>query len=210
MAGIITINFKVVKNGMADLGLKSPIYIPGPVEPQFGPGRYIYFEGFSVDEHGKQHYLDVGVAYRQTTLRKSFLLLLYHPPYPVFLSPPLPYSTLISRRRTHYETSELTVIEISPSPKKVSLSTSAASVIVITRSTSCCHVHPSRAILRVLWISLTPVRPSAYQWISSTLILCPTDRPRSWIWDRVPLRRVSRRARSRQVARIANIVSVVA
>ncbi|KAJ2972376.1 hypothetical protein NUW58_g9198 [Xylaria curta] len=56
MAGIITINFKVVKNGMADLGLKSPIYIPGPVEPQFGAGRHIYFEGFSVDEHGKQHY----------------------------------------------------------------------------------------------------------------------------------------------------------
>ncbi|KAI0404054.1 formamidase [Xylaria palmicola] len=69
MAGIITINFKVVKNGMADLGLKSPIYIPGPVEPQFGAGRHIYFEGFSVDEHGKQHYMDVAVAYRQTSLR---------------------------------------------------------------------------------------------------------------------------------------------
>ncbi|KAI0122327.1 formamidase [Daldinia grandis] len=69
MAGVITINFKVVKNGVADLGLKSPIYLPGPVEPQFGPGRHIYFEGFSVDEHGKQHYMDVAVAYRQTTLR---------------------------------------------------------------------------------------------------------------------------------------------
>lgn len=69
MAGVITINFKVLKNGLADLGMKSPIYVPGPVEPQFGPGRYIYFEGFSVDQHGKQHYLDVAVAYRQTTLR---------------------------------------------------------------------------------------------------------------------------------------------
>lgn len=69
MAGVITINFKVIKNGMADLGLKSPIYIPGPVEPQFGPGRYIYFEGFSVDQHGKQHYMDVTVAYRQTIMR---------------------------------------------------------------------------------------------------------------------------------------------
>ncbi|KAK0713782.1 Acetamidase/Formamidase [Lasiosphaeria miniovina] len=69
MAGIITINFKVIKNGMAALGLKSPIYIPGLVEPQFGPGRYIYFEGFSVDQHGKQHYMDVTVAYRQTSLR---------------------------------------------------------------------------------------------------------------------------------------------
>lgn len=80
MAGIITINFKVIKNGMADLGsspgqpLKSPIYIPGPVEPHFGPGRHIYFEGFSVDQHGRQHYMDVAVAYRQTCLRACFFL----------------------------------------------------------------------------------------------------------------------------------------
>lgn len=69
MAGCITIKFSVMKNGMKELGTKSPIYVPGPVEPQFGPGRYIYFEGFSVDEHGKQHYLDATVAYRQTCLR---------------------------------------------------------------------------------------------------------------------------------------------
>lgn len=29
----------------------------------------LYFEGFSVDENGKQHFLDTTVAYRQTTLR---------------------------------------------------------------------------------------------------------------------------------------------
>ncbi|KAF2807986.1 Acetamidase/Formamidase [Mytilinidion resinicola] len=69
MAGVITIKFSVMKGGMAQLGMKSPIYVPGPVEPQFGPGRYIYFEGFSVDEHGKQHYMDATVAYRQTSLR---------------------------------------------------------------------------------------------------------------------------------------------
>ncbi|KAL1590573.1 hypothetical protein WHR41_00627 [Cladosporium halotolerans] len=69
MAGVITIKFSVMKGGMAQIGMKSPIYVPGPVEPQFGPGRYIYFEGFSVDEHGKQHYLDATVAYRQTCLR---------------------------------------------------------------------------------------------------------------------------------------------
>jgi formamidase len=69
MAGTITIKFSVMKNGMEQLAMKSPIYIPGPVEPQFGPGRYIYFEGFSVDEHGKQHYMDTTVAYRQTSLR---------------------------------------------------------------------------------------------------------------------------------------------
>jgi formamidase len=69
MAGCITLKFTVMKGGMKQLDMKSPIYIPGPVEPQFGPGRYIYFEGFSVDEHGKQHYLDTTIAYRQTSLR---------------------------------------------------------------------------------------------------------------------------------------------
>lgn len=69
MAGVITVKFSVMKGGVKQLDMKSPIYIPGPVEPQFGPGRYIYFEGFSVDEHGKQHYLDTTVAYRQTSLR---------------------------------------------------------------------------------------------------------------------------------------------
>lgn len=69
MAGVITIKFSVMKDGMKQLAMKSPIYIPGPVETQFGPGRYIYFEGFSVDEQGKQHYLDATIAYRQTCLR---------------------------------------------------------------------------------------------------------------------------------------------
>lgn len=50
MAGVITLKFSVMKGGVKELAMKSPIYIPGPVEPSFGPGRYIYFEGFSVDE----------------------------------------------------------------------------------------------------------------------------------------------------------------
>lgn len=69
MAGVITIKFSVMKDGVNHLSLKSPIYIPGAVEPNFGPGRHIYFEGFSVDSEGKQHYLDTTVAYRQTVLR---------------------------------------------------------------------------------------------------------------------------------------------
>lgn len=69
MAGVITINFSVMKGGVEKLAMKSPIYVPGPVEPQFGPGRYIYFEGFSVDSKGKQYYLDTTVAYKQTCLR---------------------------------------------------------------------------------------------------------------------------------------------
>ena len=69
MPGTITIKFTLMKGGVEQLAMKSPIYQPGPCEPQFGPGRYIYFEGFSVDEKGKQHYMDASVAYRQTSLR---------------------------------------------------------------------------------------------------------------------------------------------
>ncbi|OQO11668.1 putative formamidase [Cryoendolithus antarcticus] len=93
MAGVITIKFSVMKGGVAHLGMKSPIYIPGPVEPQFGPGRYIYFEGFSVDEHGKQYYLDTTVAYRQTCFRVieylkrygKFMLALGYDDYQIYL-----------------------------------------------------------------------------------------------------------------------------
>ena len=69
MAGVITLKCTVLKDGMSKLGMKSPLFHPGPVEPSFGPGRYLTFEGFSVDEHGKQYYLDTTVAYRQTCLR---------------------------------------------------------------------------------------------------------------------------------------------
>ena len=69
MAGVITLKFTVLKYGMKDLGMVSPLFLPGPVEAHFGPGRYLTFEGFSVDEHGKQHYLDATVAYRQACLR---------------------------------------------------------------------------------------------------------------------------------------------
>lgn len=69
MAGVITMKFTVMKGGMKELAMKSPMFLPGPVEPHFGPNRYLTFEGFSVDENGKQHYLDATVAYRQATLR---------------------------------------------------------------------------------------------------------------------------------------------
>ena len=69
MAGVITVKLSVMKNGIKDLDMKSPLFLPGPVEPHYGPGRYLTFEGFSVDEKGKQHYMDATVAYRQATLR---------------------------------------------------------------------------------------------------------------------------------------------
>lgn len=46
IAGVITIKFDVIKGGQEKLGMKggkSPIYIPGPVQPQFSPGRMLYF-----------------------------------------------------------------------------------------------------------------------------------------------------------------------
>ena len=69
MAGVITLKFSLIKNGMRELAMKSPIFLPGPVEPHYGPGRYLTFEGFSVDHHAKQHYMDATVAYREATLR---------------------------------------------------------------------------------------------------------------------------------------------
>ncbi|KAK9467074.1 Acetamidase/Formamidase [Lipomyces arxii] len=69
MAGIITIKLDIIKNGVADMVMKNPMYIPGPVEPHYGPSRYLTFEGLSVDESGTQHYLDVNVAYKQTCLQ---------------------------------------------------------------------------------------------------------------------------------------------
>lgn len=69
MAGVVTLKCSVIKNGMKELDMKSPMYLPGPVEPHYGPNRYLTFEGFSVDEQGKQHYLSTTTAYRQTCLR---------------------------------------------------------------------------------------------------------------------------------------------
>ena len=48
IAGVITVKLNVIKNGLTDLGMKSPLFLPGPVEPHYGPGRYLTFEGFSV------------------------------------------------------------------------------------------------------------------------------------------------------------------
>ena len=66
---MITLKASVMKNGMKELSSPSPIYISGGVEPHFSPGRIVNFEGFSVDETGKQHYMDATVSYRQTVLR---------------------------------------------------------------------------------------------------------------------------------------------
>ncbi|KAK9452585.1 Acetamidase/Formamidase [Dipodascopsis uninucleata] len=68
MHGIITLKLGLIKNGVEDLALRNPMFLPGAVQPHFGPSRYLTFEGISVDESGKQHFLDVKVAFRQAVL----------------------------------------------------------------------------------------------------------------------------------------------
>jgi formamidase len=66
MAGYLDLRVNVIKEGMGRYGIKNPIFKPSPLEPRYS--SYLIFEGISVDEAGKQHYLDVHVAYRQACL----------------------------------------------------------------------------------------------------------------------------------------------
>jgi formamidase len=66
MAGWIHMRVNLVKGGMKKYGIKNPIFKPSPITPKYDD--YLIFEGISVDEKGKQHYLDVHIAYRQACL----------------------------------------------------------------------------------------------------------------------------------------------
>lgn len=66
MAGWVHMKVTIIKDGMAKYGIKNPIFKPSPIVPTYND--YVIFEGISVDECGKQYYLDVNVAYRQACL----------------------------------------------------------------------------------------------------------------------------------------------
>ena len=66
MAGWVHMKVSLIKGGMAMYGIKNPIFKPSPITPNYND--WLIFEGISVDEHGKQHYLDVNVAYQQACL----------------------------------------------------------------------------------------------------------------------------------------------
>lgn len=66
MAGWVHMKVNLIKGGMAKYGIKNPIFKPSPITPTYND--YVIFEGISVDESGKQYYLDVNVAYRQACL----------------------------------------------------------------------------------------------------------------------------------------------
>lgn len=66
MAGWIHLRVNLIKDGVKKYGIKNPIFKPSPITPKYDD--YLIFEGISVDEKGKQHYLDVHIAYRQACL----------------------------------------------------------------------------------------------------------------------------------------------
>lgn len=66
MAGYLDLKVSLIKDGVKKYGIKNPIFQPSVLTPTYRD--YVIFEGISVDEQGKQHYLDVHVAYRQACL----------------------------------------------------------------------------------------------------------------------------------------------
>jgi len=66
MAGYLDLRVSLIKGGMKKYGIVNPLFQPSPVEPKYT--RHLIFEGISVDEDGKQYYLDAHIAYRQACL----------------------------------------------------------------------------------------------------------------------------------------------
>lgn len=66
MAGFLDLHVDLIKGGVAKYGMTNPIFKPGPVEPRYS--EYLVFEGISVDEQGKQYYLDAHISYRRACL----------------------------------------------------------------------------------------------------------------------------------------------
>ena len=66
MAGWIDLHVDIIKDGVNKFKMINPIFQPGPLEPHYS--NYLVFEGISVDEQGKQYYLDAHVAYRNACL----------------------------------------------------------------------------------------------------------------------------------------------
>jgi formamidase len=66
MSGFIDLHVEIIKGGMEKYAMVNPIFKPGPVEPRYS--EYLVFEGISVDESGKQYFMDVHIAYRRACL----------------------------------------------------------------------------------------------------------------------------------------------
>jgi formamidase len=72
-SGFAEMKTEIIKGGMRMLPVVgpsplcvNPIFEIGPIEPRYS--EYLVFEGICVDEQGKQHYLDVSLAYKRAVL----------------------------------------------------------------------------------------------------------------------------------------------
>eukprot|EP00878_Enallax_costatus_P019002 GHUV01020034.1.p1 GENE.GHUV01020034.1~~GHUV01020034.1.p1 ORF type:complete len:195 (+),score=38.25 GHUV01020034.1:642-1226(+) len=74
MSGFLELRCEIIHGGMEQyltpMGPTklhvNPIFEIGPLEPRYS--EWLVFEGISVDESGKQHYLDATVAYKRAVL----------------------------------------------------------------------------------------------------------------------------------------------
>ena len=73
MSGFLEMRCTVIKGGMKMLPVVgpsplcvNPIFEIGPLEPRYS--EYLVFEGISVDEQGRQHFLDATLAYKRAVL----------------------------------------------------------------------------------------------------------------------------------------------
>lgn len=66
MAGYLDIKVDLIKGGVKKYGIKNPLFKPSVLSPTYND--YLTFEGISVDESGKQYYMDMTMAYRQACL----------------------------------------------------------------------------------------------------------------------------------------------
>ncbi|MGV9405476.1 formamidase [Streptomyces sp. NPDC003667] len=67
MGGYLDLGVDLIKGGMQTYGVTThPVFYPGNVEPRYS--EFLTFVGISVDENGRQHYLDPHVAYRRACL----------------------------------------------------------------------------------------------------------------------------------------------
>lgn len=66
MAGFIDLQVDLIKDGVNKYKMTNPIFKSSPLEPRYT--NFLVFEGISVDEQGKQHYLNAHIAYKNACM----------------------------------------------------------------------------------------------------------------------------------------------
>lgn len=66
MAGFIDMKCSIIPDGVKKLNMLNPLFEISPLQPSYS--KQLTFEGISVDETGKQLFLDAHVAYRMACL----------------------------------------------------------------------------------------------------------------------------------------------